>query len=343
MNDVDGVDDANDLDDVDGVGGIERAGRVGNPVDNSDALARTDGIGGTRRALGGFLRARRGRVAPEDVGLTGGRRRRVRGLRREELAQLAGISVDYYVRLEQGRSTQPSPEVLDALARALGLDAAERRHLATLATARRDPAPTARVSPLLQRILDAMDHLPAFATNHRLDVVAWNDLGAELIGGVADAARRDRNNARYLFLDPASRDVHPDWEDRAREAVGQLQVSAGRFPDDTELAALITELSTHHTEFRRIWTTGEVLMCGAGRKRLRHPEAGLLTLDYETLHVPVAPGETGLVVHVFSAEEGSEEAAALNRLAAAPPAVPGPPRPPRPSRPAAHDSPALRS
>ncbi|MEU5366702.1 helix-turn-helix domain-containing protein [Streptomyces sp. NPDC005925] len=273
-----------------------------------------DGIGDTRRALGRFLRARRGRVAPEQVGLTGGGRRRVRGLRREELAQLAGISVDYYVRLEQGRATQPSREVLDALAGALGLGAAERTHLATLAGARREPVPETRVGPVLRRILDAMSTLPAFATNHRLDVVAWNGPGAELMGGLGDPGRRDRNNARYLFLDPASRFVHPEWEDRAAEAVGQLRVSAGRYPDDPELSALITGLSERSAEFRRIWATGEVVMCAAGRKRLRHPEAGLLTLDFETLHVPAAPGEAGLVVHVFSAGEGSEEARALSLL-----------------------------
>lgn len=272
-----------------------------------------EGIGGSGKALGGFLRARRGRVAPERVGIAGGGRRRVRGLRREELAQLAGISVDYYVRLEQGRATQPSPEVLDALAGALGLDAAERRHLDTLAAARRDPAPTARISPALRRILDSMGPCPAFATDHRLDVVAWNRLGAELIGGLAD--RRDRNQARYLFLDPASRDVFPEWQDRAAESVGQLRVSAGRYPDDAELTALITELSTHSADFRRFWDTGEVVMCAAGRKRLWHPAAGHFALDFESLHVPAAPGETGLVVHVFSAEEGTPEATALERLA----------------------------
>ncbi|MFE5687064.1 helix-turn-helix domain-containing protein [Streptomyces sp. NPDC056512] len=270
--------------------------------------------GGSQHGLGDFLRARRARVAPEHVGLSGGRRRRVRGLRREELAQLAGISVDYYVRLEQGRATQPSAEVVDALAGALGLDTAERGHLATLAGARRGPAPEARVSPMLRRLLASMAGFPAFATNHRLDVVAWNALGAELIGGLAEPARRDRNNARYLFLDPASRVVHPEWEDRAAEAVGQLRVWSGRYPDDTELAGLIAELTSHSAEFRRIWDSGEVVMCAAGRKRLRHPVAGLLTLDFETLHVPASPGETGLVVHVFNAGDGGEEAAALARL-----------------------------
>ncbi|MER6996169.1 helix-turn-helix transcriptional regulator [Streptomyces sp. NPDC000410] len=301
---------------VERIGRTDGSGRIGR-VGRIDGADRIDGVDDTRRALGGFLRARRGRVAPEHVGLVGGGRRRVRGLRREELAQLAGISVDYYVRLEQGRATQPSSEVLDALATALGLDEAERGHLATLAGARRGPAPRARVSPLLQRMLDAMTHFPAFATNHRLDVVAWNAPGAELVGGLADPGRRDRNNARYLFLDPASRDVHPDWEARAAEVVGQLRVAAGRYPDDAELAALITELSSRSSEFRRIWATGEVVMCVAGRKRLRHPVAGLLTLDFETLHVPASPGETGLVVHVFSAEEGTREAAALARLATA--------------------------
>ncbi|GAA3119087.1 helix-turn-helix transcriptional regulator [Planomonospora alba] len=302
------------MDTVDRVG---YANGVGGRSEDREETGRTGGIGDTRRALGVFLRARRERVTPDRAGLVGGRRRRVPGLRREELAQLAGISVDYYVRLEQGRATQPSPEVLDALARALGLDAAERGHLTTLAGARRGSAPTARVSPLLQRILDAMSGLPAFATNHRLDVVAWNSLGAELIGGLGDPGRRDRNQARYLFLDPASRVIHPEWQDRAGEAVGQLQVSAGRYPGDAELTALITELSERSAEFQRIWATGEVVMCGAGRKRLWHPVAGLLHLDYETLHVPAAPGETGLVVHVFSGEEGSREAAELARLAAA--------------------------
>ncbi|MFC7550612.1 helix-turn-helix domain-containing protein [Plantactinospora sp. GCM10030261] len=273
-----------------------------------------NGVDHAGRALGGFLRARREQVPPERVGLAGGRRRRVRGLRREELAQLAGISVDYYVRLEQGRATQPSAEVLDALARALGLDAAGRQHLRTLATARRGPAPKTQVSPLLRRVLDDLTRSPAFVTNERLDVVAWNRLGAELLGGLGDPGRRDRNQARFLFLDPASREVFPEWPDRAREAAGQLRVSAGRYPDDPDLVALITDLSAWSMDFRRFWATGGVVMCGAGRKRLRHPATGPLTLDYETFQAPATPGESGLVMHVFSAPEGSREAAALARL-----------------------------
>ncbi|MES5819580.1 helix-turn-helix transcriptional regulator [Streptomyces sp. RG80] len=267
-----------------------------------------------QRALGSFLRARRGRVAPERVGVGGQKRRRVQGLRREELAQLAGISVDYYVRLEQGRANQPSAEVLDALARALGLDAAERRHLDTLASGRPEPVPDTRIGPGLRRALDAMDRLPVFATDHRLDVVAWNRLGSELMGGLGVPGRRDPNNARFVFLDPAARELYPDWEARAAEAVGQLRVAAGRHPDDGELAALIGELTAASDEFRRIWDSGEVTMCAAGRKRLRHPVVGLLELDFETLHVPAGPGESGLVLHVFSAEEGTAAAAALARL-----------------------------
>ncbi|MGV9267773.1 helix-turn-helix domain-containing protein [Kitasatospora sp. NPDC003701] len=322
---MNGVGGARRTDGADNGGGAPGAGPVAGA--GGGGAAEIDGVGDTRRALGGFLWARRGRIAPEDVGIAGGRHRRVRGLRREELAQLAGISVDYYVRLEQGRATQPSSEVLDALARALGLDTAERRHLATLAGARSGTAPSGRVSPQLRRLLDAAAGLPAFATTHRLDVVAWNALGAELMGGLGTPGRRDGNNARYLFCDPASRDVHPEWEDRAREAVGQLRVSAGSYPDDAELAALITELSARSADFRRIWATGEIVVCGAGRKRLRHPVAGLLTLDYETLHVPAAPAETGLVVHVFSAAQESPEAAALARLAGAVTAAPQPVRP----------------
>ncbi|MFF7456853.1 helix-turn-helix domain-containing protein [Kitasatospora sp. NPDC008115] len=283
------------------------------PAEPADPAARSVD---PRHALGEFLRARRGRVAPERVGLAGGGRRRVRGLRREELAQLAGISVDYYVRLEQGRSTQPSGEVLDALARTLGLDEAERLHLTTLACGRRVPLPTPRVGPVLRRMLDALgEALPAFVTDHRLDVVAWNPLGSELLGGAGDPARRDRNQARFLFLDDAARTVHPDWAARAAEAVGQLRVASGTWPEDAELTALIAELCAISAEFRRIWDSGEVVMCAAGRKRLHHPLTGVLTLDFEALHLPDAPGATGLLLHVFSPGEDTAAAEALARLA----------------------------
>jgi transcriptional regulator with XRE-family HTH domain len=299
-----------------GLDHVEHADGVDRRVESSGGIDRFVGFGDARRGLGGFLRARRERVAPEHVGLAAGRRRRVRGLRREELAQLAGISVDYYVRLEQGRANQPSPEILDALARALDLDAAARQHLATLAGAKRGPAPRAEASPLLRRILDDLAHSPAVAMNDRLDVVAWNVLGAELLGGLAEPGRRDPNQARYLFLDPAARELFPEWEDRATEAAGQLRVATGRYPDDVQLTALVTELSARSADFLRIWAAGGVTMCTAGRKRLRHPVVGPLTLEYATMQVPAGPGVTGLTLHVFSAEEGSPEADALARLAA---------------------------
>ncbi|MGP3969072.1 helix-turn-helix transcriptional regulator [Streptomyces sp. 6N223] len=270
------------------------------------------------RELGGFLRSRRARVAPESVGLAAGARRRVRGLRREELAQLAGISVDYYVRLEQGRATQPSDEVLRALARVLGLGATEREHLWTLASARRGGPPSGRVSPLLRRMLDEMPGMPAFVTCHRLDVLAWNALGGALMGGLADPDARDRNQARFAFLDPASRRLMPDWEERAGEMAAMLRYASGRYPDDAYLAELVAELTTLSADFRRLWETGDVVRCTSGTKRFRLPAvggSGEFALDYETLHVPAGPGQEGVQVHVYAAPEGSDAAAALRILA----------------------------
>lgn len=153
--------------------------------------------------------------------------------------------------------------------------------------------PRTRIGVGLRRAMDAMDGLPVFATDHRLDVVAWNRLGAALMGGLDVPGRRDANNARFVLLDPAARDLHPDWEERAAEVAGQLRVAAGRHPDDRELTGLIAELADVSPEFRRFWASEEVTMCAAGRKRLRHPVVGLLELDFETLHVPAGPGSPG--------------------------------------------------
>ncbi|WP_059011005.1 helix-turn-helix transcriptional regulator [Streptomyces specialis] len=276
------------------------------------------------RELGAFLRSRRARIAPQSVGIANGRRRRVRGLRREELAQLAGISVDYYVRLEQGRATQPSAEVLDALATALGRGRVEHQHLVTLATRPRatggtspgDHAPGG-VSRELRRVLDGMPELPAYVVDERLDVLAWNRLGAELLG--APAARgADRNCARYLFLDPASRALFPDWRQRATEQVAMLRHSRGRYPGDHRLTELIAELSERSEEFRRTWAAGDVMMCGTGTKRYRHPAAGELELTYTTLHVPPLDGRMGQQLHVFTAAEDSPTAHALRTWAGSP-------------------------
>ncbi|MGH3375475.1 MAG: helix-turn-helix domain-containing protein [Actinoallomurus sp.] len=267
------------------------------------------------RKLGAFLRSRRARVAPESVGIAAGPRRRVPGLRREELAQLSGISVDYYVRLEQGRATQPSAEILDALARALGLDATEREHLRTLTASRRGlrasaPRRPERVRPELQRLIDEMHGLPAVITGRRQDVLAWNALGSELYGGLGEG-RRDRNNARHLFLDAGSRETFPDWDQRARETVAVLRLAAGRYPDDERLRTLVGELSVRSEDFRTLWAAGDVLVCGSGTKRFHHPLVGELNLRYETLQLPVSAGQE---LHVFSSEQGSESEAALRLL-----------------------------
>ncbi|WP_329259069.1 helix-turn-helix transcriptional regulator [Actinoallomurus sp. NBC_01490] len=269
------------------------------------------------RELGAFLRSRRARVAPDSVGIAAGTRRRVPGLRREELAQLAGISVDYYVRLEQGRATQPSPEILDALADVLGLGRTEREHLRALTAAprkvrrssRRHPE---RVRPELQRLLDAMYGLPALITGHRQDVLAWNRLGSELFGGLGEG-RRDHNNARYLFLDPVSRETFPDWEQRARETVAVLRLAAGRHADDERLRELVGELSVRSEDFGALWASADVMVCGSGTKRFRHPAVGELTLRYETLQLPVSAGQAGQELHVYNAGEdgGAEEALRL--------------------------------
>jgi transcriptional regulator with XRE-family HTH domain len=271
------------------------------------------------RELGAFLRSRRARVAPDSVGIAAGPRRRVPGLRREELAQLAGISVDYYVRLEQGRATQPSAEILDALARVLGLDVTEREHLRTLIAAPRKirSAPRRRperVRPELQRLLDEMHALPAMITSHRQDTLAWNRLGGELFGGLGEGGR-DRNNARYLFLDPRARETFPDWDQRAKETVAVLRLAAGRHADDERLRELVGQLSVHSDEFRMLWAAGDVLVCGSGTRCFRHPVVGELTLRYETLQLPTSAGQTGQEFHVFSSEEGSDAEEALQLLA----------------------------
>ncbi|WP_062214089.1 helix-turn-helix domain-containing protein [Streptomyces sp. NBRC 109706] len=272
------------------------------------------------RELGAFLQARRARIAPESVGVDGGRRRRVSGLRREELARLAGISVDYYVRLEQGRANQPSPEVLDALARALRLDHTARAHLTALAGRPRATAPRPAPSPgpiraELRRVLDGLAGLPAVVLDERLQLLAWNALGSALFGGLDEPAVRDRNQARHLFLDPSAGETFPDWPDRRQEVVALLRHAVGRYPEDDQLAELVAELAERSADFRTRWAAGDVRMCGEGSKRFGHPTVGPLELDYETLHVPPLPGRMGQQLQVFSAAPGTPGAEALRRLA----------------------------
>jgi transcriptional regulator with XRE-family HTH domain len=268
----------------------------------------------SRPALGQFLRSRRARVRPEQVGLPDRGRRRVPGLRREELAQLAGVSADYYVRLEQGRGGHPSDSVLDAIARALGLDDAERAHLDDLARParrRRRAARSERVRPELQVLVDALDRVPAFVLGRRMDVLAWNRLAAALIVDFGSLAPEQRNMPRLVFLDEGMRGLHGDWETGARDAVAYLQLMAGRHPDDAGLAELIGELSMKSEDFRRWWARHDVRDKTHGVKRLEHPIVGTLTLFYETLALR---GEPDQVLVTYVAEPGSESEAALGLL-----------------------------
>lgn len=270
------------------------------------------GRGGEELRLGDFLRLRRARVAPADVGLPTGPRRRVGGLRREELAQLAGISVEYYQRLEQGRSGGPSPEVVDALARALGLDEVERAHLRALAAparGRRAPAATRpdAVRPELARLLRMLGPVPALVLTDRFDLLAANSLAECLFG-------RPTNLARYLFLDPSSRNRYPEWDEVAASTADGLRLTAGRYPSDRELATLIADLSAASPAFRVHWGRGDVTLRTSGRKVVRHPEVGTLTLHYENF-VPV--GEPRQRLLTLTPAPGSADEAALQLLAAA--------------------------
>ncbi|WP_211123584.1 helix-turn-helix domain-containing protein [Streptomyces yatensis] len=272
--------------------------------------------------LGSFLRTRRAGLRPEDVGLVAyGTRRRVPGLRREELAQLAGVSAAYYTRLEQGQSTGASDGVLDAIARALRLSPDERAHLSNLARpprAARRPAPRAgSARPATRRLIAAMDGVPAVVLDHRFDVLAWNPLGHALIAGhlPADAPERPAarpNTQRMLFLDPHTRELYPDWPGEARRAVSSLRVAAGAHPDDRRLAELIGELSMKSPEFAALWSRHPVRRCAFGTKSFHHPLVGPLELDFEMTRLPDSGGQ-GLLM--YGAEPGSPSEAALRLLA----------------------------
>ncbi|MFI6447520.1 helix-turn-helix domain-containing protein [Kitasatospora sp. NPDC050543] len=276
--------------------------------------------------LSEFLRTRRGRLQPEDVGLlTYGGRRRVPGLRREELAQLAGVSVTYYTRLEQGQSHNASDEVLDALARALRLTGPEHAHLRNLARPGRARARPAerfeRVRPGVRQLITAMRDVPAVVVGHRGDVLAWNALGHALLAGhlAVDSPDRaaDRPNLnRMFFLDPHTRELHRRWDEEARARVAFLRLAAGRHQEDRRLAALIGELSMKSPEFAALWSRHPVHDCLYGTKYLHHPVVGTMDLAYEALPLPEEAGQRMLL---YSAEPGSAAEAALRLLAAAGP------------------------
>ncbi|MFE3445059.1 helix-turn-helix transcriptional regulator [Nocardia sp. NPDC059180] len=260
--------------------------------------------------LAGFLRTRRSRVDPVSVGIPTDRHRRVEGLRREEVAHLSGVSVDYYVRLEQGRATQPSEQVLDALARVLGLDETERGHLYRLARQRRSraKAPNGRVRPELLRVLDLVSGAPALIMNHRLDVLAGNRL-AELLYG---RPMQSLNTARHIFLDEAERGLYAEWDKCTLDAVGHLRLAAGKYPDDPRLASLIGELAMASERFRRLWARADVCARTHGPKTYRHPLVGLLELHQENFALP---DESGMELLVLSATPGSPTEDGLRLLA----------------------------
>ncbi|MER8184648.1 helix-turn-helix transcriptional regulator [Kitasatospora sp. NPDC094015] len=264
--------------------------------------------------FGAYLQARRALITPESAGLRGGGRRRVPGLRREELAQLAGISVEYYQRLEQGRAVHPSDEVLDALAEVLRLDAFEREHLHVLARpARRQRARAAapaadgpEVRPELLRLLDHVT-VPAMVLTDRMDVLALNPLARRLFVHGAAARPGAWNLAAFLFLAPAGREFYVEWESIAADTVGQLRAVAARHPDDAALEALITRLRAQSPAFRTLWARADVEVRTHGTKSFRHPAVGTLTFSYETL--PLAGDERRRIVTLTPVPDGATEAA----------------------------------
>lgn len=265
-----------------------------------------------------FLTSRRAKVTPAQAGLPTYRRRRVTGLRREEVASLAGVSVEYYKRLERGNLAGASDAVLEALARTLQLDEAERAHLFDLAraTARqgapwqtRPPRP--RVRPVVQRILDQMV-MPATVSDVLGDLLAANQLGRALYAPVLDSPQQPANTARFTFLDPAATEFFPDWDRVAGDVVARLRSEAGRNPFDQGLSNLVGELATRSDEFRARWAAHNVLFHRSGTKRFRHPVVGQLELSYEAL--PLA-GDNGLSLNIFTADAGSGSQHALDLLA----------------------------
>ncbi|KQY46701.1 helix-turn-helix transcriptional regulator [Cellulomonas sp. Root137] len=269
-----------------------------------------------------FLMSRRAKVTPEAAGVLGGTNRRVPGLRRSEVAILAGVSVEYYAKLERGAIGGASASVLDSVARALQLDDTERAHLFDLARAadgipssgrpRRRTTRSSTPRPSLQWALSAITDGVAFVRDQRQDLLATNALGRAFYSPVIGDGGRTPNLARFQFLDPAARDFYPDWDLFAEMCVAIMRAEAGRDPHDKGLQDLVGELSTRSETFRRLWGTHDVRTHGAGTKRFHHPVVGDLTLAYEELAITAEPGQ---VLLVYTAEPGSPSAERLRLLA----------------------------
>ncbi|MBX9397568.1 helix-turn-helix transcriptional regulator [Streptomyces sp. TRM72054] len=270
-----------------------------------------------RSELREFLRSRRARLRPEDVGMLSHGRRRVPGLRREELAQLAGVSYAYYARLEQGYGETMSAEVLDAVARVLRLNEEERDHLIRLAQPERQSTtqavpPPQRLRPTVQHLLDTIG-VPAYVVGRRLDILGWNRLAAAVFGDWAVLPPEERNVARLTFLSPAARDCFADPERVALRVVGVLRVNAAKSPADSHLSSLIQELSQKSEEFRQLWARHEVSCGTVGETvRMRHPLVG----EFDLVHEPMAlPGGAPMRLMTYHAEPGSRSEDALRMLA----------------------------
>jgi transcriptional regulator with XRE-family HTH domain len=267
--------------------------------------------------LSQFLTGRRAKVTPEQAGLRSYGRRQVPGLRREEVASLAGVSVEYYKRLERGNAAGVSDIVLDALADALQLDDAERAHLFDLSRAvspaswRGRRASSQAVRPVVQRIVDSIGS-PATVSNMRADYLAANALGRALYAPLFESREQPPNSARFTFLDPVAQQFFIDWERAARDLVASLRSEAGRNPHDRGLADLVGDLSMRSEPFRNWWAAHDVRHHQTGRKRLHHPVVGDLELQYEVMEIAA---DSGLRLAVFTAEPGSRSAAALDLLA----------------------------
>lgn len=272
-----------------------------------------------------FLTSRRARINPEQAGLPAyGGNRRVKGLRREEVSLLAGVSVDYYIRMERGDLSGASESVLNGVASALQLDEAEREHLFALARSagpvaapRRRPRATA-VRPVIQQVLEAITEAPAWIRNARHDILAVNALARALYSPVLDSAvagataRRPANTTRFIYLDPAGRDFFVDYDRMATDAAAMLRLEAGRNPHDEALIKLVGELSTQSELFRQHWASHNVTFHRSGRKRLRHPAVGELELNFEAMELPSDPE---LRLNIYTADPGSPAADGLKLLA----------------------------
>jgi transcriptional regulator with XRE-family HTH domain len=266
-----------------------------------------------------FLATRRAGITPQQAGLATYGRRRVPGLRREEVAMLAGVSTDYYARLERGNLTGVSDSVLEAIARALHLNEAERAHLHDLARAanttphtRRRPTPKQQIRPVVQRILDGMTALPAIVLNARLDLLAANRLAVALYSPAYDDPSRPVNLARFCFLNPHATALYPHWDDAADSTVAMLRIEAGRSPYDRDLSDLIGELSTRSETFRNRWAAHNVVLHRAGTKQFHHPVVGDLSLAYEVMELSA---DTGLTLTAYSPEPDSPSQDGLALLA----------------------------